>query len=324
MNPRVATLAALVACCACSPMLTAQRTDVDFKWKKSQIVVSFNPVSFGKHSLEELPVGREWRMGMNTASTLSTDVPLVGATGVVAPGSYRVSIRRTSEREFGLQVASAELATSGSQAWFPTTLEDAKKVDKLELQWQKGTTKKSNASAKKSKANGGDTEAAPVDPVDGKHAQRATLRLSFGPYRLDMGIAMVGAKSAKVRGFKSDAFEWPAKLFQDQVTKGHVVPILTLRTKGSSKSPGTAFNLLIDDKKAEIYPAMIAPTGSFGFAGVNGFDAADILRGTIQWSDSKTEQPFLQVSGIDVKNKQLKLTVAVGKRVASITVPVPK
>ena len=202
MNKHLATLAVLVAC---SPALTAQRTDVDLKWHKSHVVVSFNPVKFGKHSLAELPVGGEWRMGMNTASTLSTDVPLVGESGLVAPGSYRVSIRRASEREFGLQVVSTQLATAGSQAWFPTKIQDAKKAEKLELEWRKGSTKPKNATAKKPNANekGTDkdtekgTKPVPVDAIDGKHAQRATLRLLFGAYRLDMPIAMVGAKPAK-------------------------------------------------------------------------------------------------------------------------------
>ncbi len=326
MNKPVATLALLVAC---SPTLTAQSTDVDLKWKKSHVVVTFNPVKFGKHSLAELPVGREWRMGMNTASTLATDVPLVGEGGLVAPGSYRVSISRAGDREFRLQVASTQLATAGSQAWFPAMLEDAKQTDELELNWRKGSIKKADAAAKKPDANKPDaneeeTKPAPVDPIDGKHAQRATLRLLFGPYRLDMSIAMVGAKPAKVRGFKGDAFEWPAALFQGQLKKGHAIPILTLRTKGGSKSRPKVFNLLVNDKKAEFYPAMVAPTKSFGFAGVDGFNADDILRGTIVWSDSQRDVQFLQVSKIQVKNRQLKLSVAVGKRVASITVPIPE
>jgi len=329
MNKPLATLAVLVAC---SPALTAQRTDVDLKWRKSHVVVSFNPVKFGKHSLSELPVGREWRMGMNRASTLSTDVPLVGESGLVAPGSYRVSIRRAGELEFGLQVASTQLATAGSQAWFPTKIQDTKMVEKLALQWRKGSAKPKNAAAKKPNANekGAEegtekgTKAAAVDPIDGKHAQRATLSLSFGTYRLDMPIAMVGAKPARVRGFKGDAFEWPAALFQDQLRKSHAIPILTLRTKGSSKTSPKVFNLLVNEKKAEVYPAMVAPTASFGFAGVDGFNADDILRGTIQWSDSQSNVRFLQVSGIEVKNQQLKLKVAVGKRVANITVPMPR
>jgi hypothetical protein len=261
-------------------------------------------------------------------------VPLVGEGGLVAPGSYRVSISRAGDLEFRLQVASTQLATAGKQAWFPSTLEDAKQTDELELNWRKGSTKKADATAKKSNAkkpsanepdaNEKEAKAAPVDPIDGKHAQRATLRLLFGPYRLDMPIAMIGAKPAKVRGFKGDAFEWPAALFQDQLKKGHAIPILTLAAKGGSKTRPKVFNLLVNDKKAEFYPAMVAPTKSFGFAGVDGFGADDILRGTIEWSDSQRDVQFLQVSKIQVKSGQLTLTVAVGKRVASITVPMPQ
>ena len=127
-----------------------------------------------------------------------------------------------------------------------------------------------------------------------------------------------------MRGFKGNAFEWPATLFQDQLRKSHAIPILTLRTKGSSKTRPKVFNLLVNDKKAEFYPAMVAPTASFGFAGVTGFDDADILRGTIEWSDSQSDVRFLQVSGIEVKNRELKLKVAVGKRIANITVPIPR
>ena len=310
MNKSVLAITIIVAC---APTLTAQ-TEVDLKWQKSHVVVKFNPVRFGKHSLAELPIGGKWRMGMNTASTIATDVPLVGDRGIVAPGSYRVSLGRKSKSEFGLQVASTQLATEGKQAYFSTTLEDAKITAKLELQWLKGSKGKKTAPAEKPGADEKGTKAAPVDPIDGKHAQRATLRLAFGPYRLDMPIAMVAAKPAKVRGFKANSFEWPDALFQTQLQKGHAIPILTLRAKGGSKSRPKVFNLLINDEKAEFYPAMVAPTGSFGFAGVKGFDADDILRGTIEWSDSQRDARFLTVSGLAIKKRQLELTVAVGKR----------
>ena len=66
------------------------------------------------------------------------------------------------------------------------------------------------------------------------------------------------------------------------------------------------------------------PTDSFGFAGVSGFNADDILRGTIEWSDSQREARFLTVSDLAMKNGHIEFTIAVGKRVAKITVPAPK
>jgi hypothetical protein len=320
-------------------MVQAHSSEVPFKWLKQQVTVRFNPVRFGKHSLDELRVGQDWRMGMNNASQLETDLPLVGARGVVAPGSYRVNLLRGTAEEFGLQVAGSELATKGRSAYFPAPLAEGKQNDKLELSWLDGKAAKKAAmkAAKKtakeaSKEAGSDeaqpqtgtgTVAGPLDAVDGKHARRAILHLEFGPYWLDMPVTMIGAKSVKVRGYKADAFQWPAVLLADQLQKGQAIPVLGLSAQGGAKSAPRAFNLLITETEAQMLPAMQAPTEQRGFAGVKGFDGNEILRGEIKWADSDKDVGFAAISGITVKGKTLSLNLSCGKRVAAITVPMP-
>ncbi|MCA8956084.1 MAG: hypothetical protein KDC87_08415 [Planctomycetes bacterium] len=312
--------AAFTSCLLAS--LPAQRVDLDFDWKKRKVTVSYGVARFGKHTLAELPTGSDWRMGMNLASTIATDLPLVGEAGIVAPGSYRVSLYRKTEKQLGLLVASSELATGGKAAYFPGALEDLPKPqEKLQLAFTDRVP--ANTPAGQPAATGKETKGVPTDPVDGKLAKRTALRLSFGPYRIDMPMVAIGSTKATVRGFTAEAFTWPGTLFDGQLAKGLSVPVLTLRAKGGSKTRPKVYNLLVDAKQARFLPAMTAPTDSFGFAGVKGFDAKQILAGSVQWRDAPQPVAALKVSEIKIVKGQLLLAVAVGKRIGAVTVPIP-
>lgn len=49
---------------------------------------------------EQLPVGSPWRMGMNTATTLTTDVPLKFGSTVVSAGKYALQAKRVDEKNW--------------------------------------------------------------------------------------------------------------------------------------------------------------------------------------------------------------------------------
>ena len=51
----------------------------------------------GRDMLSKLPVGGTWRMGMNDATTLTTEATLKFGDKVVKPGKYRLTAKRASE-----------------------------------------------------------------------------------------------------------------------------------------------------------------------------------------------------------------------------------
>jgi len=51
----------------------------------------------GRDMLARLPVGGTWRMGMNDATTLTTEATLKFGDKIVAPGKYRLTAKRVTE-----------------------------------------------------------------------------------------------------------------------------------------------------------------------------------------------------------------------------------
>jgi hypothetical protein len=51
----------------------------------------------GRDMLAKLPVGGTWRMGMNDATTLTTEATLKFGGTVVKPGKYRLTAKRVAE-----------------------------------------------------------------------------------------------------------------------------------------------------------------------------------------------------------------------------------
>jgi len=58
----------------------------------------------GRDMLGRLPVGQSWRMGMNAATTLSTEAPLRFAEVTVPAGTHTLTLKRVSEQAFHLVV----------------------------------------------------------------------------------------------------------------------------------------------------------------------------------------------------------------------------
>jgi len=58
----------------------------------------------GRDMLSKLPVGGSWRMGMNAATTLTTESTLVFGSESVAPGSYTLTAKRVGENDWHLVV----------------------------------------------------------------------------------------------------------------------------------------------------------------------------------------------------------------------------
>jgi len=58
----------------------------------------------GRDMLSKLPVGGSWRMGMNAATTLTTEAALTFGSETVAPGSYRLTAKRVGENDWHLVI----------------------------------------------------------------------------------------------------------------------------------------------------------------------------------------------------------------------------
>jgi hypothetical protein len=58
----------------------------------------------GRDMISQLPVGGTWRMGMNTETSLTTEVTLDFDGKTVAPGKYRLTAKRVAEDKWHLVV----------------------------------------------------------------------------------------------------------------------------------------------------------------------------------------------------------------------------
>ena len=58
----------------------------------------------GRDMLSRLAVGDSWRMGMNAATTLTTEATLVFGSERVAPGNYRLTAKRVGENDWHLVI----------------------------------------------------------------------------------------------------------------------------------------------------------------------------------------------------------------------------
>jgi len=59
----------------------------------------------GRDMLSRLPVGGTWRMGMNAATTLTTEASLVFGSESFAPGSYTLTAKRVGEDAWHLVIS---------------------------------------------------------------------------------------------------------------------------------------------------------------------------------------------------------------------------
>lgn len=100
--------------------LAAQRDTPTIKLQKRSSTITYGAVPFGKHSLSELQVGVSWRLGMNNASTWRTEMPVLIGKQLLAPGEYRIHLKRLDGERCGLEVHGSALALGGvvrSCAW---------------------------------------------------------------------------------------------------------------------------------------------------------------------------------------------------------------
>lgn len=274
-------------------LLLAQRPTPTFEHMKRSATIEFGAVPVGKHSIAELPVGETWRLGMNEASQIRLDLPLLAGDSIVAPGHYRVNLQRTGDTTCALMVNGSGLAMAATgDGRIDGNLGKAQKpVKKLDIQWRK-----------KGAAVAGN--------------QGAQIVVQFGPDEWVGDATAIGHKPITLPGWKAVLFLIPTA----RLEAGLPTPVATL-SRGDEN-----WNLVVAKDDVKLIPWMAAPTEQFGFGDVKGPEPARIASGTRTALEIKVEAPRETLDLVSAKKEkgELRLEVAFGKEGAILTVPEPK
>ena len=289
---RVAAATCIVVA-AVSPPVHAQRITAKLEHQKRSVALEVGSTRFGKHTLDELKPGGEWRLGSNDASTLTVGAPLVAGTTVVPPGSYRVKLYRGHQDDFSLMIEGAGYELSSSTSlYLPGTYADEKKTaDKLDVKFVKAKEKAA-------------------------HGRASRLRVHFGPHSVEVPVTLAGTSSVKLKGFTVDAFAVPCDVVEARSARGEATPIASFAKKGRpAKDAPAAFSLLVSDDEAILLPAQVAPTDSYGFGHVVPPPEDWTFRAPLEWQDAQSETDTVELQTVELtKEKRLRVVVNCGGR----------
>jgi len=302
LPPRLALATSLLLTSSLSDVADAQRLDTKLEFQKRSVELIYGATRFGKHSLDELAPGGEWRLGSNNASTIVVGAPLVSGTTVVPPGSYRAKIHRGNSDDFSLMIEGAgyELS-SNTSLYLPGTYADEKKsADKLDVRFSKAKDQP-------------------------HHGRAGVLTVHFGPHSIAIPATLAGSTPVKLKGFEVDAFAIPCETLEARAGRSDATVVASIRKKGRpAKDAPAAFNLLISDDEAVLLPVQIAPTDSYGFGDVTPPPPAWTFRGAVEWSDSQEEFDVCKIEAMEItKEKKLRFILTCGARTATVTIDLP-
>ncbi len=291
----------------------AQRGEPSLRHTKLTVSMDHGMPPVAGHSLDELPVGQTWRLGSNTASTLTNELPIVSGDVVVAPGHYRVNLLRSGEKAFAFQVdhAAAGTGTGTDAARLIAGWTEANKPNKkLEIEFVQN-------SKKGPKAEGAD----PDEP----ELARFVGVIRFGDNRVDVPFRVVGAgKALRVGNHELRPFQWPTSL----ASADRPLVLATLVPRRDPGDDAPAFhNVVLVGDRVKLVPAPRAPTEQFGFGAFEAWDGAWASDAEVQWGEPKDEAASTSTvteAEFDKKAGELVLSFVVGDRIggANITLPV--
>ena len=286
--------------------VAAQRGASSLKHASFESALDFGQPVWGKRSLEDLPVGQNWRLGMNQASSWRTQTPLVQGSVVIAPGHYRVGLQRSGEEDFAIEFASAALAVSGTgSASLTCKLGKDEVAKKLAIELAKADAKAKVA-------------------ADGELP--AQFRVRFGPHRIEGDFAMVGGRElASSAKFRLVGWSLPAKAVEDALAAGQSVPVATFFAKKPGNKDPEFFNVVVSSKGAELLPGLLMPTESFGFGEVAAPLSTLKQPAEVTWSDLEQATTRLEFGAkAERKDKRYVLELRCGKRAATLKVGEPE
>jgi hypothetical protein len=94
-------LTILLALCGACAKAQSDRGTASLDFGGGKVSVDYGRPAFKGRDIESsLPVGAEWRMGMNAATTLTTDVDLKFGDKTVPKGKYTLSAKRAEAQKW--------------------------------------------------------------------------------------------------------------------------------------------------------------------------------------------------------------------------------
>ncbi len=273
-------------------LLTAQRPTPSIEWQKRTATIEFGAVPVGKHTLAELPVGADWRLGNNEASTLRLEMPLLAGDTMVAPGAYRIGLQRTGDSTASLTVAGSGLgllATGDGQ--IAGKLGKAEKPSKkLDIQWRKQG-----------------------EAVHGNQPVRLTV--TFGADEWIGDAVLLGGEAFAVLPSKGILWTVPAaRLAADAAT-----PV------GQMVRGEVRWNIVVAKGEVKLVPPMQAPTEQFGFGEPIAPDAAKVLVGKVGQLEMKVDAEWPALDLISCRREEgLFLAAGYAKDRVAWILPEPK
>lgn len=291
------SLSSLLIALSLPAVLLAQRDHPALEWQKRATALDYGPVPVGQHSLDELQVGGQWRLGMNEASSWLAELPVIVGEHVLAPGSYRVGLTRVDKDHCAVVADGSGRATGGQDVRIDGVVGKAAKASKkLAIAWSKGAAK--------------DKDLLP-----------ATLEVTFGETAWKGDVTLVGGKTAKVGAAQLTVFALPAALVEGRAKAAVPAAVVTL---GKGKDAEN-WNLVLHGDEARLVPWMAAPTADRGFGAVEPPDEARTAKAPLAKVDAEAGAPVpvLELRSATLEKGQLALTLAAGKESLSTKLAMP-
>lgn len=285
----------LLPCLCLAGVVAAQRDDPSIEWQKRAVAIDYGVVPLGKHSLEELPLGTQWRMGMNAATTCRTELPLLLSGSAVPPGQYRLTMQRIDDDGCEVQFLGSKhpLGVAGDLA-LDGALGDAPKPTKqLVIEWRKGKVE--------------DTQLLVVE-----------LLVAFGPNTWSAPLRLVGGSTQKLGGWQLTAFALPAAVVGAR--KQARAPIAVLQ-RGSGKK-AERWNVLLGGDDVRLMPWIEVPSTNNGFDEIPAPAGDRIVTGALAVEAAAADAPeraLAELLSADLTKGTLTLQFAAGKEVLTAT-----
>ncbi len=272
--------------------LPAQRGKPTLDWQKRSTSIDYGVVPLGKHGIDELKVGDQWRLGMGDATRWSLQMPALLGDKVVPPGEYRLRLQRLDEKKCAVVVQGSHFLLGGEDLHIDGELgKTGKPSKKLAIDFEKGASK--------------DKITLPVQ-----------LKVQFGETEWKGGLSLLGSKTSKVGAYQLTVFALPAAAVaaRDKVP----APVAVLN-KGDDN-----WNVMLGDTEARLVPWLTIPADNF--AELQGPAADAAVAGKVEAADAQVDKEieFVELRSAALQKGELLLQFAAGKQTFALTLPEPK
>lgn len=109
---KVISIIIAITVCAVLALAQSDRGSSTLDLSGGKATVEYGRPAIRGRSIDALPVGTEWRMGSNAATTLTTDVNLKFGDKVVKKGSYVLKAKRTDEKNWLLIIQTEDQSST--------------------------------------------------------------------------------------------------------------------------------------------------------------------------------------------------------------------